>query len=56
LNTKSRAAILRLGAVEEGTLRRHMLNADGTKRDSVYFSIIDEEWPAVKQRLEERLR
>ena len=56
LNAKSRAAILRLGAVEEGTLRRHMLNADGTKRDSVYFSIIDEEWPAVKQRLEERLR
>jgi RimJ/RimL family protein N-acetyltransferase len=56
LNVKSRAAILRIGATEEGTLRRHMVNADGTRRDSVYFSVIDEEWPAVKQRLEERLR
>ena len=56
LNAKSRAAILRIGATEEGTLRRHMLNADGTRRDSVYFSVIDEEWPGVKQRLEERLR
>ena len=56
LNVKSRAAILRIGATEEGTLRRHMVNADGTRRDSVYFSVIDEEWPMVKQRLEERLR
>jgi RimJ/RimL family protein N-acetyltransferase len=52
LNAKSRAAILRIGATEEGTFRRHMLNADGTRRDSVYFSVIDEEWPEVKQRLE----
>jgi RimJ/RimL family protein N-acetyltransferase len=56
LNARSRAAILRLGATEEGTLRRHMVNSDGTRRDSVYFSIIDEEWPAVKRRLEEKLR
>lgn len=55
LNTQSRAAILRLGAHEEGTLRKHSLNDDGSVRDSVYFSILDEEWPAVKQRLEARL-
>jgi len=51
-NERSRRAILRIGAVEEGTLRKHQLNADGTPRDSVYFSIIDDEWPAVKSRLE----
>lgn len=56
LNTKSRTAILRLGAVEEGTFRKHMLNEDGTVRDSVYFSIIDDEWPAVKARMEAALR
>ena len=50
-NERSRAAILRLGAVEEGTLRKHMINEDGTSRDSVYFSITDDEWPAVKKRL-----
>jgi RimJ/RimL family protein N-acetyltransferase len=52
LNMKSRNAMLRIGATEEGTLRQHMLNADGSSRDSVYFSILDKEWPAVKQRLE----
>lgn len=52
LNAASRTAILRLGAVEEGTLRKHMLNADGSTRHSTYFSIIDDEWPAVKARLE----
>jgi RimJ/RimL family protein N-acetyltransferase len=52
LNSKSRAAILRLGAVEEGTLRRHVLvPATGRVRDTVYFSILDHEWPAVKARL-----
>ena len=56
LNTRSRAAILRLGAVEEGTLRKHMLNEDGTVRDSVYFSIVDDEWPGVKARMEAALR
>jgi RimJ/RimL family protein N-acetyltransferase len=51
-NERSRRAILRIGATEEGTLRKHQLNADGTSRDSVYFSVIDDEWPSVKQRLE----
>jgi len=51
-NERSRAAILRLGAVEEGTLRKHMINSDGSSRDSVYFSITDDEWPAVKAKME----
>jgi RimJ/RimL family protein N-acetyltransferase len=51
-NERSRRAILRIGATEEGILRKHQLNADGTPRDSVYFSITDDEWPAVKRRLE----
>ncbi len=55
LNARSRAAIARLGATEEGTLRRHMVQEDGSSRDSVYFSIIDDEWPEVKRRLEARL-
>lgn len=55
LNEPSKAAMRRLGLVEEGTLRRHMINHDGTLRDSVYFSVIREEWPAMKARLEERL-
>lgn len=55
LNTRSRAAILRIGAVEEGTFRAHMLTADGRRRDSVYFSILHAEWPAVRERLERRL-
>ena len=52
LNQKSRQAILRLGAKEEGTLRKHMLTWNGRERDSVYFSILDNEWPEVKARLE----
>jgi RimJ/RimL family protein N-acetyltransferase len=56
LNQRSRNAILRLGAKEEGTLRKHMLTWNGRQRDSVYFSILDTEWPAVKARLEEKLR
>jgi RimJ/RimL family protein N-acetyltransferase len=55
-NQKSRAAMARLGAIEEGTLRSHMLCWDGHRRDSVYFSIIDTEWPSVKARLEEKLK
>ncbi len=51
LNQRSRNAILRLGAKEEGTLRKHMLTYNGRQRDSVYFSILDMEWPAVKARL-----
>jgi len=55
-NAKSRAAILRIGAIEEGTLRKHLLQADGSVRDSVYFSILDDEWPNVKKKLEAMLR
>ena len=55
-NEQSRAALLRLGAVEEGTLRKHMVMPDGSARDSVYFSIVDAEWPEVKARLEAQLR
>lgn len=55
LNQRSRQAILRLGAKEEGTLRKHMLTADSRQRDSVYFSILDTEWPEVKDRLEQKL-
>lgn len=55
LNQKSRNAILRLGAKEEGTLRRHLVTWSGRVRDTVYFSILDHEWPEVKARLEARL-
>lgn len=55
LNEQSRAAILRLGAKEEGTFRKHVVCWDGRVRDSVYFSIVDTEWPGVKARLEKRL-
>jgi RimJ/RimL family protein N-acetyltransferase len=55
-NLQSRAAIERLGAVHEGTLRKHMLMPDGVLRDSVFYSIVDDEWPAVKASLESRLR
>jgi len=54
-NERSQAAIERLGAVREGVLRRHLRLPDGFIRDTVYFSILAEEWPAVKARLEERL-
>jgi RimJ/RimL family protein N-acetyltransferase len=56
LNARSRAAILRIGAREEGTFRNHMITASGRIRHTVYFSIIDSEWPAVKAALEARLR
>ena len=51
LNEKSRKAIARIGATEEGTFRRHMITASGRVRDTVYFSIIDTEWPGIKARL-----
>ena len=54
-NMKSRNAILRLGATEEGTFRRHVICSDGHRRDTVYFSILAEEWPAIKARLAARL-
>ena len=56
LNEKSRSAMVRLGAVEEGVLRRHILTHSGRFRDTIYYSILDNEWPAVRARLEARLR
>jgi len=56
LNTTSRRAIARIGAREEGTLRHHMICPDGRYRDSVYFSVIEPEWPQVKAALEAKLR
>lgn len=54
-NHKSRAAIARLGAKQDGVLRNHTRSADGIYRDTVVFSIIDLEWPAVKQSLQFKL-
>jgi RimJ/RimL family protein N-acetyltransferase len=55
LNEKSRNALLRIGAKEEGTFRNHMITQDGRYRHSVYFSVIDSEWPDVKRELAEKL-
>jgi RimJ/RimL family protein N-acetyltransferase len=55
-NEKSRNALLRIGAKEEGTFRSHLIADSGRRRDMVYFAILDDEWPAAKSRLEERLR
>jgi len=55
LNTRSRRAMLRIGAKEEGVLRKHSLVWDGRYRDSIYYSILDDEWPTVKQELEKML-
>ena len=54
-NHASRTAIARLGAKQDGVLRNHQLLADGSKRDTVVFSIIDGEWPAVRQHLKFQL-
>ena len=54
-NLKSQAAMRRLGLVEEGTFRKWMFNEDGTPRDTMWFSVIDDEWPAMKVRLEEMM-
>ena len=54
-NERSQKAIERLGAVREGVLRNHMVLDDGTFRHSVYYSILDTEWPVVKKNLEEKL-
>jgi RimJ/RimL family protein N-acetyltransferase len=51
-NERSQRAIERLGAVKEGVLRKHMTLPDGYVRDTVVYSILDDEWPAVKRRLE----
>lgn len=50
-NERSRAAIARLGAQFEGVMRKHMLTRGGVYRDSVYFAIVDDDWPAVRERL-----
>lgn len=54
-NKRSQAAIARIGATYEGTLRSHRLRADGTSRDSMYYSILKSEWPQVKVALQEAL-
>jgi RimJ/RimL family protein N-acetyltransferase len=55
LNTPSRNAMLRIGAKEEGVLRKHSLVWNGRYRDSIYYSILDDEWAGVKQELEKML-
>lgn len=55
-NLRSQRALERIGATREGVLRNHMIVQGGHHRDSVYFSVIDEEWPAVKERLQRLLR
>ena len=55
LNTKSRQAILRIGATEEGVMRNHMIMRDGRNRDSVLHSVIDREWPQIRVQLEAKV-
>lgn len=55
LNVRSQQAIERIGAVKEGVLRNHMILSDGRIRDSVFYSILDNEWAGVKKRLVEML-
>src|SRR5699024_3484197 len=54
-NHASRAAIERLGAKQDGVIRNHMRHVDGSLRDTVLYSIIDAEWPAVRSHLDARL-
>ena len=54
-NERSQRAIERLGATKEGVLRRHMMCDDGHQRDTVYYSILPEEWPPIRERLTNRL-
>ena len=55
INARSRAAVLKLGAVQEGIMRQDRVTWTGRVRDSVVFSIIADEWPAVRERLDARL-
>ncbi len=55
LNKRSQAAILRLGATHEGLLRKHRIRRDGTWRDTMQYSMTDDDWPAAKHRLTEAL-
>ena len=54
-NVRSQKALERIGAVQEGILRNHMITPDGYVRDSVYYSIIEAEWPTIKSRLEQKM-
>jgi RimJ/RimL family protein N-acetyltransferase len=54
-NERSRGALLALGATFEGIFRKHMVVRDGDERDSAYYSVIDDDWPAVKRHLRSRL-
>ena len=54
-NERSQKAIERIGAVKEGVLRNHMILPDGRYRHSVFYSILDTEWPQVKLKLEQML-
>jgi RimJ/RimL family protein N-acetyltransferase len=54
LNTRSQAAIKKLGCQYDGTLRHHRLRPDGSVRDTAYFSMLPDEWPPAKERLESR--
>ncbi|HEY1631057.1 MAG TPA: GNAT family N-acetyltransferase [Rhizomicrobium sp.] len=56
LNAASRAAIARIGATQEGIFRKHLICQSGRVRDTVYFSILDSEWPEKKRALEEKLQ
>jgi len=51
-NARSLAALQKIGATREGTLRSHRITRDGHRRDSVVFSVLDQEWPSVRQRLD----
>ncbi len=55
INLRSQRAIERLGAVREGVLRKHLIVRGGRVRDTVYYSILDDEWPPIRQRMEEGL-
>jgi RimJ/RimL family protein N-acetyltransferase len=54
-NERARGALLAIGATFEGVFRKHMIVRDGERRDSAWYSVIDDEWPAVKERLAARL-
>lgn len=54
-NERSRVAMIRIGAREEGILRKHAISDSGASRDTIYYSILDDEWPEVKGRLEEMI-
>jgi RimJ/RimL family protein N-acetyltransferase len=54
-NGQARAALLGIGASFEGVFRKHMIVRDGERRDSAWYSVIDDEWPAVKERLQARV-